>query len=239
MAGGFGRLSGARGAQVAKPPPPGSRPADKRLTGAYLHELAGGGGFSYVLHPGGGRFGGARTGGERRRRAGRGFRGAGAPGGAPRAASHPQIRRPVDVEDRAARQLGLRRGEVEARRRRSRRRRDAPERTLGAAPVATLARELARRHVGLGEPGRTAVTAIPLGPSARASDWPNAISPGLAGAVARLVWLAADAPREAMLTIRPPPPMCWTRTRSRWRRRSGSRRASAATTPATPNRTCR
>ncbi len=62
-----------------------------------------------------------------------------------RATSHPQIRRPVDVEHRAAGQLGLGRGEVEHGGGDLLGRGDAPEGALGSSSLSALAGELGSR----------------------------------------------------------------------------------------------
>jgi hypothetical protein len=66
------------------------------------------------------------------------------------------VRRAVDVEHRAAGQLGLGRGEIDDRGRHLLGRGDPPERALGLAPRALLARQRLGGHLGVGEPGRDA-----------------------------------------------------------------------------------
>ena len=58
-------------------------------------------------------------------------------------------------------------------------RRDAAERALGAAGVAARADSSSAAMSVSVNPGATETTEMPCPPSARASDWPNAISPAL------------------------------------------------------------
>ena len=116
-----------------------------------------------------------------------------------------QVRRPVDVDHRAARHRRLRarrgRGRRRQRPRAWRRGRAGSRRAVASARSPASASAAMSVSVS---PGATAVTAMPRGPSARASDWPNAISPALLAPYAGWPGSPRNAPREETLTIRPP-----------------------------------
>ena len=152
--------------------------------------------------------------------------------------SHPQVRRAVQVEHGAARELGLGRGEDRAPRRRpppaSRRGRTGSRRGVRrrARPSSSSA-----RHLGLGEPGRDRHHRDAVRRERSRERLAERDQPGLARAVGRRIGLAAE--RAARGDVDDPPAAAaracaGRRTSSRWRRRRGSRRACRASRAATP-----
>ena len=87
-----------------------------------------------------------------------------------------QVRGAIEIEDRAAGLPGLRRGQVEHGARQPPRRWPDPAERALRADLSPAGPSRRGRHVRLDETGDTPVTATPRGPSAWASDWPNAFS---------------------------------------------------------------